>query len=78
MNLYDIDCQLTIRLEASDQGDAETQALLMVQEHMFGFVIMGPDQDESLRRIKELAEETGISIRVVTAEKVVTAEDLVV
>ena len=70
MPLYDVEMKLTIRLAARDQGDAEIEAYLTAEEHLYGGVIITTDTNEA---VEERAKKTGITLQVTGCERVVTA-----
>ena len=75
MRTYDVDVAVTVRIEAEGQDDAGTQAYLMLEEMLYGGIMLsspGTPREEVQARIDKRAEETGISMRVATTERVVT------
>ncbi len=76
MNTYDVEAKVMVRIEVGHQGDAEIQVYLQLEQALYGGIMMPPadEMTVSQARIEERIERTGIDVRVVKSERVVTAK----
>lgn len=76
MSTYDVEMNVTMRLDAHNMEDAKIQAYLTAEEHLYGGIMMpAPGELKTTQtQIDERRERTGIDLRVVASERVVTAQ----
>lgn len=75
MPTYDVEFRLTMRVDAPHNEDAKVQAFLTVEEQLYGGIMMPPPGELSVpqAQVDERSERTGVDLRVVGCERVVTA-----
>ncbi len=76
MPTYDVEFSLTMRVDARHMEDAKVQAFLTVEEQVYGGIMMPPPGELLVpqTQVDERIERTGINLRVVACERVVTAQ----
>ncbi len=76
MPTYDVEFRLTMRVDAQHMEDAKVQAFLTAEEQLYDGIMMPPPGELSVRQVQidERIERTGIDLRVVGCEHVVTAQ----
>ncbi len=74
MPTYDVEFRLTMRVGALHMEDAKVQALLTAEEQLYGEIMMPPPGELSVpqAQVDERIERTGVDLRVVNCERVVT------
>ncbi len=76
MPTYDVEFRLTMRIGAQHMEDAKVQAYLTAEEQLYGGIMMPPPGELSVpqAQVDERIERTGVDLRVVGCERVVTAQ----
>ena len=76
MPTYDVEFRLTMRIEAPHMEDAKVRTFLTAEQQLYGAVMMPPSGELEVPQgqFDERIERTGVDLRVVGCERVVTAQ----